>query len=153
MYAVPAGQRTCSIGKLTLKLYMSRPLQSQGSDLSEECMQAGKCDLECAASRPAWRARACGGSSTRCLLAGIALAGPLPRPAWRPLFMPLLGLRFGAKPAQTFQRLHADGAVVRHSMVCRVEQHNQRYGHEAANAASSATVFLLHRRELMLLSC
>lgn len=69
------------------------------------------CDLECAASRPAWRARACGGSSTRCLLPGTALAGPLPRPAWRPLFMPLLGLRFGAKPAQSFHNLHADGAV------------------------------------------
>ena len=102
----------------------------------------GGCDLECAASRPAWRARACGGSSTRCLLAGIALAGPLPRPTWRPLLMPLLGLRFGAKPAQSFQRLYADGAVVGHSMVCRVKQHNTQYGHEAGNTVSSATARL-----------
>ena len=101
-------------------------------------MQAGVCDLECAASRPAWRARACGGSSTRCLLAGTALAGPLPRPAWRPLFTPLLGLRFGAKPAQSFHRLHADGTVVAKIMMCRIE-HNKQYGYEVANAASRAT--------------
>ena len=130
-----------------------RPLQYQASEVCKECIQAGGCDLECAASRPAWRARACGGFSTRCLLASIALAGPLPRPAWRPLFMPLLGLRFGAKPAQKFHRLHADGTVVAKKMMCTVEQHNKQYSCEVANAASNATALLWQRSRLMLLSC
>jgi len=127
-----------------------RPVQYQGSDVSEECIQGGGGggDLECAASRPAWRAGACGGSSTRCLLAGIALAGPLPRPAWRPLFMPLLGLRFGAKPAQSFHGLHPDGSVLGQNMVCSTST----TASEEANVASSATALLLQRSKLTLVS-
>lgn len=56
--------------------------------------------LECAASRPACQEMATGASKTRCFLAGRTLAGAAGLDTSLRRLVPLLGLRFGAKPAK-----------------------------------------------------